>query len=328
MTVREVLEGPILTLQALLDATEQRAAAAETALASAQAQISTLQNQLTLLQPPPPPPPPAPLPGLGFYLDDGTIPGVPAVSNTYGQPNQRINQKFEAARLARGTSPNITWTTKGTKRLEGIASGDPTALAWMKQYVDDLVAVAKTAPDRNVYGTLDHESAVKVKRGEITSDTQVIGRALAVFCQEVASRKQANLKSTYWVAGYDRTIEGAIGAAIKANGGRPDYHLTDPYAHKATDTLKSVVSADIAWYKAQPWYDGQPIGLGEFGMMVVNGDDVLAKFYADARGQLASLGLAFGVFFNRQKDNDHAITGRTDGKTFPKAVAAFAASLA
>jgi hypothetical protein len=49
----------------------------------------------------------------------------------------------------------------------------------------------------------------------------------------------------------------------------------------------------------------------------------MARFFTDVRSQLKSVGIEWGVFFNRTRDNNHKITTGA----FPKAVAAFSSSL-
>jgi hypothetical protein len=271
------------------------------------------------------------MPGLGYYLDDGSWPTTPDVSNTYAQPNQpglgSGGVAREQARVRRGTSPNISLSSNGTQHLSGIVAGTAADVAWLDTYVAALAKIAATDPTVPVYATLDQEDRVRTRKGLITgpdADPATYGRALSLFYAKCRATKQPNLVPTYWIVGSDREFEGAVGAAFTEY---PGASVFDPYARNATDTLESICRNDLAWIRSQPWHIGQPIGLGEFAMPVKFGDPALARFYTDVRHQLAVLGIDWAVMFNRPKDNDHQITNRTDGQKFPQAAAAFGASL-
>jgi hypothetical protein len=229
---------------------------------------------------------------------------------------------YETARIRRGTSPNITMTTKGTQLIADIATGQPAALSWLDNYVAQLAKLAAVDPRVPVYATLDHEFRAKVNQGMVTgasADPLVYAKALSVFYAK-ARAASSNIVTTYWMVGYDRAFEGKIGAALTE---RPDLITVDPYANVATDTVTSIAKGDVDWIRAQSWYDAQPIALTEFGMPVALGDAALARFYTNVRAQLDSLGVAWAVFFNREQDNNHLIT--TGG--YPSAVSAFSLSL-
>lgn len=256
---------------------------------------------------------------------------APNVASTYLQASQRIGP-YEADRLDRGTNVNLTITARGTQYLAALAAG-PTDLGyaaaheWLATYVADAAALARAHPARKVFVSLEHEAKSKVVQGLLagaSADPVNIGKAQTRLYRMVRRAGVANLKSTYWIVGYDRTFEGTVAAnhAVK-----PDLILFDPYANTATDTLASITRADLTWIRSSAWYAGQPIALGEFGMPVRFGDEALNRFYTDVRGQLSALGIAWAVLFNRAKDNDHQIAGRTDGQVFPQAVTAFTNSL-
>lgn len=250
------------------------------------------------------------------YLQVGTLPGT---------------SYYEDA-LAAGIDLNLTRTAKGTQHLAGIAAGTPASVAWMVDWVDWCQALAEAYPARTIYITLDHEAKVKVRRGELTGDSAnptIIGQALAKLYEEVQSRGVANLKTTYWFVGSDRVFEGEVGRSFHAEGFDPDFMVWDPYGSSATATIHSIVAGDKAWLVSQPWYDGQPLALGEFGLPVEHGDAALEAFYTDVRTAVEDEGLAWAIFFNRTKDNNHKITvKRADGSyVYPRAVAAFSGSL-
>lgn len=315
MNVTDALAPAVAEIQAELDALIAQRDAAEDNVFILAAQVADLTAQLNAYRP-----------GLGVYADDGWS-GVD-VSNSYYQPNQpglgSGGVSHEQARMRRGTSPNISLASNGTQNLADIAANGGSA--WLDTYVAALAKVATVDPTRPVYATLDQEFRVRTRRGLITgpsADPAVYGKALSIFYAK-ARAAAANIVPTYWMAGSDRTFEGAVGNALTVPAGAI---LFDPYAHAATDTLASICRDDLAWIRAQTWFVGQPVGLGEFGMPVKFGDDALAKFLTDVRGQLDVLGIDWAVLFNRAKDNDHQIAGRTDGQTFPMAVATFTASL-
>jgi hypothetical protein len=244
------------------------------------------------------------------------------VANTYYQHNQNLNVAYESARLQRGTSPNISIATNGTQLLAGIAKGDPQALQWLDNYVAQLKKIAAANPNLPVYATIDQEFKVRVRVGSITgesADPLVYGKALDIFFKK-AKAAAPNLKPTYWIVGWDRAFEGSVGTKFTTP---PSAILFDPYANTGSDTFASIAKADIDWIKSQPFYVGQTIALAEIGMPVAFGDASLARFYTDARKQMANLGLEWAVLFNRTKDENYKIsTG-----TYPNAVNAFSNSL-
>lgn len=287
------------------------------AIAAKDARIAELEGRLA----------PQARPRLGVYRD--TAWPEAEITTHYYQPNERLNRDREAGRLKRGCAVNLTWTTKGTDLLARLASGEAGAVAWARDRADDLAWLADQAPDVPVYATLEHEARAKVKQGLLTgasAEPSVIGRAQGVFYRMVTDRARPNLRTTYWVVGYDRAWE----RECAANHGAPfDVYVFDPYANGPSDTLDTITDADIGWVKAQPFYTGQPVALGEFGMPVKFGDDAVSVFMTDVRGQLADIAakhrveIAFATLFDRPKDNDHQIS---DGE-HPKAVEAFRASL-
>jgi hypothetical protein len=260
---------------------------------------------------------------------------VPEVTSVYlPLATSDLDLDYERARIRRGTAINISFGTRGTQFVEGLATGAPGATAWLDRQISDASALADTNPDVPVYVTLDQEFKVKVRDGLITgpsTDPLIYGQALAALYARVDAADRANLLSTYWIVGSDRAFE-----ALPPQGWgstRPDVVVFDPYARQASQSLAEVTAADIEWIKAQPWWDGQPLGLGEFGMVTSSGDAALAAFFTDVRSQLDDIeaehdvDIAFATFFNRAKDRDHQIAGRTDGVRFDRAVRAFSSSL-
>ncbi|UMG91351.1 hypothetical protein [Nocardioides sp. TF02-7] len=287
-----------------------------------------------------PPPGSGQCPAIGIYNEAAAdrdvdalrqFDGMPQVANSYYQPAERIRMSQETARIKRGTSPNITITTKGTDRLAALGlgpshPGHAAALAWLDQHLADLATLTRVDPAVPVYATLEHEYKVKIRLGMLTgqsADPKVYGKALDLFYARAAT-KAPQLRTTYWIVGSDRAVEGEVGEQFVT---LPDAVLFDPYAQSGNLSLTQIAKGDLDWIQAQSWYRGQEVGLGEFGMQVRFGDAALAKFYTGIREQMADLGLAWGVFFNRQRDLDTRIVERSDGKTFPKAVASFSTSL-
>lgn len=288
----------------------------------------------------PSPLPPGSCPRIGVYMDGvpaadrdavAQFGALPQVATTYYQPDQEIALDEETARIRRGTSPNITITTKGTDILEVLAEG-PThggwdaASAWLDRYVAALATLAGVDPRVPVYATIDHEFRAKARTGLITgrsAEPEVYGRALDRFFA-AAEQAEPRIRTTYWIVGYDRDFEGLVGDQFRT---LPDAIVFDPYPDAADETLPGIAAEDVAWIRSQPWYDGQELGIGETGMPVEMGDDAVAGFLTDLPGQLSELGVAWAVLFNRERDFDTRIADRTDGRTFPAARAAFSASL-
>lgn len=300
----------------------------------------------------PPPPPPATLGYVGCYSDsDQNVKDwfgeYPQVSSTYYQPGQQnISLAAETSRINRGTSPNLTITTKGTDLLERIYDNESTAMTWLTTYVNQLKKLSEVDPDIPVYATLVHEPTVQINNGVSnpangltgrSAQPAVIGGAQGRFfhlCDQLAPL----VKKTWWIVGFNRTIEAQIAQAWNAqnpdptgDSWDPDVVQWDPYANGPNDSIDTITSADIAWIKGQSWYKDQPLALGEFGMPVANGDAAMTTFFTNVSAKLAAKGLLYGIFFDRPRDNNHQITVGTPvtgPMTYPGAVAAFDASLA
>jgi hypothetical protein len=290
---------------------------------------------------PAPTPSPTGCPEVGVY--NGSTPdydldtvrqfgAAPQVANSYYQPTQAINVAKETERIRRGTSPNITITTKGTDLIEVLATGSShpkfaEASAWLNAHIDALSRLADVDPAVPVYATLEHEYKVKIRLAYVTgpsADPVNYGRALDLFYKRAHARNSL-IRTTYWMVGSDRAVEGTVGEQFTT---LPKAILFDPYATgSGTQTVTSIATADLDWIKDQSWYVGQEVGLGEFGMQVVFGDTALGRFFTNVRRQLKTLGISWAVFFNRQRDLDTRIAERTDGKVFPKGKSSFATTL-
>jgi hypothetical protein len=256
---------------------------------------------------------------------------LPQVASSYYQPGDRVRLSEETARIRRGTSPNITITTKGTDLIEALAAGRShpgfaDAGAWLDQYVAALSTLADVDPDVPVYATIDHEFRVKARTGQVTGRSalpEVYGRALDRFFA-AAEKANRRIRTTYWMVGYDRDFEATVAEQFRT---RPDAVVFDPYPNEAGETLPEIAAEDVEWIRSQDWYDGQELGIGEFGAPVEFGDEAVARFLTDLPQQLAELGVSWAVLFNRDRDFDTRIAGRADGQEYPLARAAFAASL-
>ena len=64
------------------------------------------------------------------------------MSNSYYQPNAGLDITYETARINRGTSPNISISTKGTQTIAGIVNGDPLGHPWL----DGWIANSRSSP--------------------------------------------------------------------------------------------------------------------------------------------------------------------------------------
>src|SRR5690606_14121605 len=122
----------------------------------------------------------------------------------------------------RGTSPNITVTTKGTNRIEALATGPAhpdyaAARQWLQTYVNDLATIAAVDPDVPVYATIEHEFKVKTRLNYVTGEsarTDYYGRVLDMF-YAMAEQAHPNIRTTYWIVGYDRAFEAAVGTQFR-----------------------------------------------------------------------------------------------------------------
>lgn len=247
----------------------------------------------------------------------------PELATTYYQPDQPgLNLAYETARINRGTSPMLTITTKGTQRIAGIAAGNTADLAWLDTYIAALKKLAQLDPTVPVYATIEHEFKPKIRDNLVTgasANPTTYGQALSVFYRK-AHAAHPNIITTYWMAGYDRAIEGAVGQAFTTH---PKMILFDPYAKQPTQTLADIATGTINWIKAQTWYRNQPLALGEFGMAVTAGDTAMAKFFRESRTHMKNVGLQWGVFFNRPRDVNTLITNGN----YPQAVNGFRTAL-
>jgi len=290
--------------------------------------------------PPVQPPTPTSVPRLGVYRDDDYGWKNVGGANYYVQPNQlgSGNNTWASAKtdVKAGKYVAMTLTAKGTQHLAGIANGVQASLDWLDQYVTRLSECADAAPAGTfVVGSLLAEAVGQVNQGAITgpsADFTTIGKAMNTFFEKMHA-KNSKVLTTYWIVGYDRAKEKQVADQFKV---KPKIMTWDPYANTSgTQTLASICNADIDWIKAQPMLSGIPLALGEYGMDIDFGDDACAKFFTDLPAQFAAIakdkGITwkFATFFNRVRDKDHAITTppRTDGKQFPKATAAYQASM-
>jgi hypothetical protein len=270
---------------------------------------------------------------LGYYPNSG-FSKAPNTSNVYLQYKDRATNSAVTSQLKAGISPTITVTTKGTQTLAGIVSGDKASVAWIDQYVADLVTDGKAYPKVLIVAALDHEFRVKtrVRAGVAplitgaSADPVTGGKAMGIFAQKLRAATTAagltNVKSAYWIAGSDREFEGTVGAAMSSVA-KPDWLVTDPYSNGTQSTLTTIAKSDADWFKSCAWYAGQPIALGEFGMAQKWGDAAMAKFYTNCRASLKAAGVTRGAFFNSNNgDYPHIIT-----TGYPAAYAAFTSSL-
>jgi hypothetical protein len=258
----------------------------------------------------------------------------PMAETSYYQPDQRVIVDRERARIRRGISPVITITTKGTRLIEALGSGPRhprfrRAERWLDRYVARLARIASRDVDVPVYATVEHEFKFKVRIGEVTgrsASPRLYGAMLRRFYAK-ARAADPDIRVTYWMVAddSDRGLEARVARQFRTP---PDAILFDPYGSTSGDTITSVTNGDLRWIRRQRWYVGQEIALGEFGMRVSAGDDALADFHSGLHTDLRGQGISWGVFFNRSRDFDTQIAGRSDRRTFPDAVAAFRASLA
>lgn len=237
----------------------------------------------------------------------------PDVMSTYyqaqGVGGGTINAAAENARIAAGTIPVITVTTAGGPWTHAqVASG--AADAWLDYWASAIAAL----DDGQIWVTLDHEFEVKRNQGKFawSPTDQHYADAFARFADKVRGARAATgkqqVKIMYWW-GYFRHEEiDSIGAKITAHRA-PDILAFDPYVFShwaATTTFEGMVMGNgkLDWTRARSWYQGQPVGLAEFGKDGAHGDARCAPFLTDLRATMDTLGLAFALYFCRDKPGD------------------------
>ena len=272
-------------------------------------------------------------PLLGIYnggprTDDAvraSFGAYPDVASTYYRGNQRMDVAAERARARKGIVPWLTVTSLDSGyTLADIGAG--AADAWIDAYADDVRAIGT-----RLFLTFDHEYEVKANQRQFdeTAASELADYHLAYnrFATRVRARA-ANASVGYWFGGFDQASVDTISAALV----RPDWYAFDPYSSvsdPASETFEESAVPVLSWLRGRPWYDGQPIYLGEFGNDTRHGDAAVAAYLTDLRARVSRLGLSGALLFNRDRTDADGryVAYRIDTGRTPQAQAAFGASL-
>lgn len=337
-------QAALSTNQATITELEGQVTSLEASLTAAAASIAEANtNEQAMAQQVPR------LPWLGCY-HGGAIPGdaddaatkasfgaYPDVSSTYIQP-QAITAQLQtniAAQIANGISPLLTLTSKvppSTITIPEIAAQTSAAVAYVDSYLAMCDTLSRINPAIPVRINMDHEPEVGINAKPTaypnTTDAQIA--AAATYFIYRARVKAPLCKVVLWFGAFDQTQIAAILTGIMW---APDAMSFDPYdsdAHPVGETFIETMTPIVTFIRANLDYIrlGSPeLWITEFGIGTEKGDAVCAKWLAGStpgglRADMATLGIAGGVFFDRNNP-DYLI----DSGNFPLSCAAFTASL-
>lgn len=278
---------------------------------------------LNTVEEPPEPPVEEPSALLGAYMGDFSqqcdiryeeLTGVPAdlMSIYYqaqGLGGSTLNRVAMNARIANGTIPIIAVSTiRGPWTHAQIAAGQ--ADAWLDYWANAIAAL----DDGETWFAFDIEFEVKRNHNLFswTPSDADYAQAFNRFASKVKAARAATVKQqvkiVHWWGYSQHTAIDNIGRLIAA-GGRADIFAFDPYVWShwpSSTTFEQMLSGNgkLDWTRSRSWYDGQPIGLGEFGKDAVHGQESCAEFLTDLRPRMDAAGVAFGVYFSRDKSDD------------------------
>lgn len=304
-------------------------------LSEAKDQIAALTTQVAALQPKPP--------QIGVYNggtsgDDGvktSFGRYPDIASTYLQGNSVTASwiKQETARIKKGISPLLSISSSSSHAAPtgvspaAIAAQQAPAVAWLDAYLAAVQQLALVDPNVPVRVSLDQEMEVKRNQGQFAGITNAQFAAAQTYFIEQCRAGAPNVEPVVWFGGSDTASIAGIMAGINA---APDWFTLDPYkmaAHPRSETFLQSMQPKIAWLRANPDYIrlGSPkIGLSEFGVDASFGDAACASWLTGIRANLATLGVGFAVYFNR---NAATYSFKLDTGSLPLSVAAFSASL-
>lgn len=287
-----------------------------------------------------------PAPRLGVY--DGSeidahektlanFGAYPELTCVYMRADEPTWMERERGRMELGISPVIAYSTSElnwlTNRIAALAQGPShpewqEASDWMDARIAECVTLVNEYPDVPLYATLDHEWIVKEGRGFFPGDNGVPENFALALDEWIRRCKAAEpaIRTLWWCAGFDWGTERRTQPSETPHALSADRYSRGKVGQ---ETVQKVAAAAVQEMTAFACYDPAftELGLTETGATVQAGDAYVADYFTDFRQALAEADLDFGILFNRSRDWDHQIAGRTDGQTFPLARAAFSASL-
>lgn len=273
-------------------------------------------------------------PDAGFQSAVGAY---PEVASTY-ITTQAINQTYEKARVARGTSVFLDLDSKDTPGLiEEVANQTTAGMNYINTFLAAAEQVALSAQGgAKVFVAYVHEWEVKRAQNILTDagdrDPVIYAKAHSVFNAR-AAQIAPHVLPGYWVGGFSNnyTIIAQVMAAMTT---APKWVSYDPYVTAAGSirSAESLWSTFATWIKSNTTYQSWgsvPLYVTEYGMDTSKGDSACATFYSNLRQQARNVGLSGIVQFNRDKTDAGsglAVKYKLNTGNTPQALAAFKAS--
>jgi hypothetical protein len=337
----------------------QRGSHAATAVLSSEAEAGTVTAPATsvadtsasggraarfaAVTPPPPPPPPSGT-MIGMYNGNpneapdakfvSLFGKAPQLATTY-ITGQAINETYEKARLAAGTSIVFDLDPKDTPGLlYGVATQTTAGDTYINNFLAAAQRVAASSTKAKVYVTLAHEWEVKRAQNRWTdtrdADIGNYAKALSVFNSRAASTAPGT-QAGYWTGGYSahQTVLAQVMAAMTTPA---KWVSADPYRTSGTQTLlQNWNGYGVDFFQANATYKAwgsPPIFITEYGINTDNiSDATAAAWLTDIRGTMKAAGVSGSVYFNRDRPEEAANhMWKLDNGDTPQALGAFKAS--
>lgn len=294
-----------------------------------------------------PPSPPAVELGLGMYNGNPSenpdedyknqFGSYPVVTSSYYTSNPP-NEKYETARVQRGTDVWMDFDTKNTAGLIGqIADRNSSALTnWLYPNLDaaqKVAAAGKAKGGGQVTISFVHEWEVKVAQNKFTNTRDrnplVFAAAFDVFISE-ARKRAPDVKVALWMGNSAANWKTNIGTAINAMKQVPDKVSWDPYVtvnRSSSTTPLELFKPTHDWWEAnKPSTWKVSYAITEFGIATQHGDAAGAAFYSKVKEAMKALNIVECLQFNRDKGEANG-NWKITGSATPKTKAAFKAEV-
>ncbi len=276
-------------------------------------------------------------PGLGVYNGNASTTGDADTVSTFGHPSDiassyydhtkpGLNVAAEQMRIQNHVTAVVEWNTQTTTYLADIQAGSGPGFTAMQTNVSAIKTLAMTAETAGLplVATLDHEFANNLNQGKYPNSITRATYIGALSKWNAAVKTAApSVTTAFWITG--ASANDADNEAIWMGlTSKPDILTFDPYwsSSAGATTFEGLVGPKVTAIRA--WSgSGIAIALTEFGGDRSDAD--MAAFLTDLRTHMANVGLAWGIFFNRN-DSPYAEVITPGG--FPQAVMALGASLA